>query len=228
MEIRISDANNVTYIGQMNNLRPKVSNQDFADVFSAAKENLTLGAENAHNYMDIFKAASDRYGVSVNLLTAMAFAESNFDANANSHVGAMGMMQLMPATVEQLGVDNPYDPYENIMGGASLIAKYLKKYNGDLSLALSAYNAGPGNVTKYGGVPPFKETQNYIKKIKTVMANGSVKVPNKAYNATDYIKNTNDLSTDVEKLLSEFSVNDTFEEFVSLLEKQMSAIKEDN
>ena len=77
----------------------------------------------------------------------------------------MGVMQLMPKTAEGLGVTDSYDPRQNILGGAKLISQLLDKYDGDKSLALAAYNAGSGNVSKYGGIPPFKETQNYVKKV---------------------------------------------------------------
>ena len=77
----------------------------------------------------------------------------------------MGVMQLMPSTAKSLGITDAYNAYDNIMGGAKVIAEHLANYNGDVSLALAAYNAGSGNVAKYGGVPPFTETQNYIKKV---------------------------------------------------------------
>ncbi|WP_312354617.1 lytic transglycosylase domain-containing protein [Aminipila sp.] len=113
----------------------------------------------------IFTKAAETYDVPLELLKAVAKAESGFNPNAVSKCGAMGIMQLMPATAKALGVVDAYDPEQNIMGGASYLSQKLKAYDGDMTLALAAYNAGSGNVAKYGGVPPFKETQNYIKKI---------------------------------------------------------------
>ena len=118
-----------------------------------------------------FKEASEKYNVDINLLKAIAKAESNFNPNAVSSAGALGVMQLMPSTASSLGISNAYNARENIMGGAQVIASNLKKYNGDISLALAAYNAGSGNVDKYGGIPPFKETQNYVKKVMNYYKN---------------------------------------------------------
>lgn len=117
----------------------------------------------------IFAEAAELYGVPLNLLKAMGKAESGFDANAVSPVGAQGVMQLMPATAKSLGVEDPFDARSNIMGGAKYISQKLQQYNGDIDLALAAYNAGSGNVAKYGGVPPFAETRNYIARIKGYM-----------------------------------------------------------
>lgn len=114
---------------------------------------------------EIFQKAADTYQVPVQLLKAVAKAESNFDPNSESGAGAQGIMQLMPATARSLGVTNAFDPEQNIMGGAKYLSQQLARYDGNAVLALAAYNAGPGNVAKYDGVPPFKETQNYIKKV---------------------------------------------------------------
>lgn len=114
---------------------------------------------------DIFEEASKETGVDVRLLKAVGKAESNFKASATSRCGAMGVMQLMPGTAKSLGVTDAYDARQNIMAGSKYLAKLLDKYDGDTKLALAAYNAGSGNVAKYGGIPPFKETQNYVKRV---------------------------------------------------------------
>lgn len=113
----------------------------------------------------IFEEAAAKYGVNVDLLKAIGKAESGFNASAVSSAGAVGVMQLMPGTAQSLGVNNPYNARENIMGGAKYISQLLDKYGGNTKLALAAYNAGPGNVDKYGGIPPFEETQNYVKRV---------------------------------------------------------------
>jgi len=113
----------------------------------------------------IFKKAASTYGVSEKILKAVAKQESGFKLTAVSKAGAMGVMQLMPATAKELGVSDPFDAEQNIMGGAKLLASNLKQFGGDLKLALAAYNAGAGAVKKYDGIPPYKETQNYVKNI---------------------------------------------------------------
>ncbi len=129
---------------------------------------------------EIFTEAAEKYHVPKNLIKAIAKAESDFNPNATSGAGAQGIMQLMPATARELGVTDSYDPYQNIMGGTKYISEMLAKYDGNISLALAAYNAGSNNVAKYGGIPPFKETQNYVVKVTGYMNNG-VEVPNASY-----------------------------------------------
>lgn len=112
-----------------------------------------------------FQEAANLFGVDLNLLKAVAKQESNFNPSVVSTVGAAGIMQLMPEAAQSLGVTNVYDARENILGGAKLLSQLLNTFGGDISLALAGYNAGPGNVKKYNGIPPFEETQNYVKKV---------------------------------------------------------------
>ena len=129
---------------------------------------------------EIFSEAAQKYNVPKNLIKAIAKAESDFRPNATSGAGAQGIMQLMPATARELGVTDSYDPYQNIMGGTKYISQMLDKYDGNVSLALAAYNAGSNNVAKYGGIPPFEETQNYVAKVTRFMNEG-IDVPGGSY-----------------------------------------------
>jgi len=112
-----------------------------------------------------FARAAERHGVDPLLLRAITRIESCFDPRAVSVAGALGLMQLMPATAYELGVFDSFDVAQNLDGGAAYIARMLKRFDHDHRLALAAYNAGPGAVERYGGVPPYRETQGYVKKV---------------------------------------------------------------
>jgi peptidoglycan DL-endopeptidase CwlO len=127
------------------------------------------GALTGVPYADLFVKAGTKYGVSPKLLAAVAKVESGYDPHAVSKVGARGLMQLMPSTAKGLGVDDAFDPEQAILGGAKLLAHNLREFK-SLPLALAAYNAGGGAVHKYGGIPPFAETQAYVPKVQKALA----------------------------------------------------------
>lgn len=130
---------------------------------------LQTGKANDNNSLNgldaIFESFASQYGLQPNLLKSVAKIESNFNPQAISEAGAQGIMQLMPKTAEGLGVKNSFNPIENIEGGAKYLRQLLDRFDNNIPLALAAYNAGPGAVNKYGGIPPYKETQNYVKKV---------------------------------------------------------------
>ena len=128
-------------------------------------------SRNKNAFDHIIKQAASQHGISEGLIKAVMHTESGFNVNARSPVGAQGLMQLMPATARRFNVSNAFDPQQNIMAGAKYLAWLTKRFNGNTSLVLASYNAGEGNVAKYGGIPPFKETQDYVRRVSSRFSN---------------------------------------------------------
>jgi len=162
-----------------------------------------------------FEAAGQRYNIPPNLLKAVAKAESGFRPNVTSKAGAMGIMQLMPGTARGLGVADAFDPEQNIMGGAKYLRQMLDRFDGDIRLALGAYNAGPGAVAKHGGVPSF--SQNYVSKVLGYFNGGDIAAGTVAYGGASLPDSRGDPS-------GYFNVTKAFTQmlFVKIIEMQMN------
>ena len=133
------------------------------------------GSKKSHtikSYHQLINSKSREYNIEPSLIKAVIKTESNWDSMAVSQKGAMGLMQLMPDTAEDMEVRNPFNPEENIEGGIKYLRYLLNRFNGDITLALAAYNAGPEKIEKFGGIPPIPETQRYVKQILSIYNNG--------------------------------------------------------
>ena len=138
-------------------------------VSPSAPNVVPIHTADAGGYDGLIQTYAAKHGLAPALVRAVIHTESGGNPRAISPAGAMGLMQLMPDNVKEAGIADPFDPEQNIAAGTEQLSGLLKTYHGDLDLALAGYNAGPGNVHKYGGVPPFAETQNYIRKVRAAM-----------------------------------------------------------
>lgn len=133
--------------------------------YSPSLTSSSYGTTASLAYENFIQGAGYRFSVDPDLIKAIIRVESDFNRYAVSKVGAQGLMQLMPGTAKDLNVSDPFDPMENIYGGTQYVRDLLKMFDGDVNLALAAYNAGPTNVKKYNGIPQFPETIRYVKKV---------------------------------------------------------------
>lgn len=134
-------------------------------IYIREKPDRSLNSDVTRRYDQIITEAAERHGVSFSLLKAMIKIESDFNPRAISTAGALGLMQIMPENIKRLKIKDPFDPRENIMGGTRYLKQMIDRFNGKLSLALAAYNAGPNTVERYQRIPPFTETEDYVEAV---------------------------------------------------------------
>lgn len=150
------------FSGSENDLAANPKTNGYQRTFSLQRKDEKVGS-----FDQVIQAMAQKYGIDQSLIQQVIKAESGYDSKATSSAGAMGLMQLMPGTAASYGVQNAYDPTQNLDGGTHFLKDLLDRYQGNIPLTLAAYNAGPGAVEKYQGIPPYKETQTYVQKIMT-------------------------------------------------------------
>lgn len=141
---------------------------EFQSILDASMRTMDGEDVSKEEILGLIDEYSEKNGLDADFVKAVVKQESGFNEKATSHCGAAGLMQLMPGTAKSLGVVNPYDAEDNVKGGTKMLANLLKTYGGNKELALAAYNAGGGAVKKYGGIPPYQETQNYVKNVLSI------------------------------------------------------------
>ena len=152
--------------------------KDYKKIMSTPKQS------SANSYDQIIQMKSIKYDIEPSIIKALISAESDWDVNAVSRKGAMGLMQLMPSTAEDMQIQNPFDPEQNIEAGTKYLRLLLNRFSGDLELAVAAYNAGPSTVEKYGGIPSFPETRKFVKNVISDHNNKSNSRPSRIYKFT--------------------------------------------
>lgn len=203
--------------------RDTSDNTEFANTLRTST-GLSSGSANLDS---IFEEAGRIYNISPNLLKAVAKVESNFRPDAVSRVGAIGVMQLMPGTAAGLGVTDPYDPHQNIMGGANYLRQMLDRFDGNLQAALSAYNAGPGRVSRNGG-QPLSFTEGYVAKVLNNFNGGNITAGSVAYNRSPSIgfQTTQDSTGNLSELLNKDAISQML--LMKIIEMQMSSSDDDD
>lgn len=157
----------------------------FFTVLYSSSQETQVKTQLQKKYDGIIKEIAKEYNLEPALIHSIILIESDYDPRAVSKKGAMGLMQLMPATAERYGVKNPFDPRENIMGGAKYLKDMCKLYYNSTDHVLAAYNAGQTAIKKYGGIPPYPETINYIEKVRATYRHSTIRVRTKIYKYTD-------------------------------------------
>lgn len=203
--------------------RTKNARQEFQNLLNTAIDALSgqLSSKDVapNQQLDrIFDEAAEKFDVDKQLLLAVARTESNFRASATSDSGAMGIMQLMPETAEEMGVEDAYDPYDNIMGGARLLSILMDRYGGDKSLALAAYNAGGNAVDSYGGVPP--ENQGYVDKVMSYYA-GGIQISDEVSDNWKAANRSNATAESLKTAFSKFPEHQSYDAFLHELSNEM-------